>query len=41
MPRDLKKHKQEKLQDTDIVKSLLEDNIFFSIYLLVKAVNKG
>lgn len=41
MPRDLEKHKQEKLQDTDIVKSLLEDNIFFSIYLLVKAVNKG
>lgn len=41
MPRDLEKHKQEKLQGTDIVKSLIEDNIFFSIYLLVKAVNKG
>lgn len=39
---DLEKdYKQEISQVTDIVKSLLEDNIFFSLYLLVKAINKG
>lgn len=35
MLRNLEKNKQEKIQSTDIVKSLLEDNIFFSIYLQV------
>lgn len=42
MSRDLEKdYKQEISQVTDIVNSLLEDNIFFSLYLLVKAINKG
>jgi len=29
------------LPDTDILKNLLEEHIFFSVYLLVKEVKKG
>lgn len=40
MSRDLKNHKQEKLQGRDFVKSLLKDSISFSLYVLAKAINK-
>lgn len=41
MSRDLQNHKQEKLQGEDFLNSLLKDSISFSIYVLVKAINKG
>lgn len=39
MPRDLEKHEQEKLQDTDIAK--LSRRQHFLLNVFIKVVNKG